>query len=417
MASPLPPRPIWLGILVVIVGSSGYAAWRLATNETPRAAGVRPTSDLEFEPDAAQRTTMEALRGTLSEATPEFAQEATRARANAKLFTYMAGTSEEPHVVRASLDAIQKAYSSRSSLKEAPDADLSRVLAKHLRSSQPTLALAAFEATRIPLMTDRPRPELCATLVEMTKPAEPAARRYAALEALDLIRPNQRSAEVLAAFEAALSATEPQLVSAALYALAQSGPSFDGVGHSKTLGPTAVALTTHADGGVRGRALALLTELRGLAEPALIGLKARQMLGDGQPFVRAQAAATLEQLREPAAIHALMAVVDDLALARHVIEGWQTLDGSPGQLTHVLPGRRRVAESALFAIRSLSTPEAASSAGPADAPELPPWRSLVVTLGGPAQTDELVRENAALAKAWYRTASTLLPPDARSAAR
>lgn len=418
MASPLRSRPIWLGVLVLVVGSSGYAVWKLATNAAPESATVRqPASDLEFVPDAEQLKTMDALRGRLSEVNPSFAAEDTRARANAKLFTYMAGTSEEPRVVRASLEAIQKAYSSRSSLKEAPDADLARVLAKHLRSGQPAIALAAFEATRIPLMTDRPRPELCALLAEMSGPAEPPARRYAALEALNLIRPDQRNPEVLAAFQAALSATEPHLVSTALYALAQSGPSFQVVGASQTLGPSVVALTTHADAGVRGRALALLMELQGVAEPPWIAAKARQMLDDAQPFVRAQAAAVLEQLREPSAIHALMAHVDDLGVARHVLEGWLSLDGSAGQLTHGLPGRRRVAESALFAIRSLSAAEAASSAGPADAAELPPWRPFVVTLGGPAQTDELVRQNAELAKAWYRTASALLPPDPRSAAR
>jgi hypothetical protein len=73
-----------------------------------------------------------------------------------------------------------------------------------------------------------------------------------------------------------------------------------------------------------------------------------------------------------------------------------TLDGSPGNLLHVVPGRKRVAEAALLAIQALSQ----------DVPGLNP---LVLTLGGRPSAEALVLENQGMADRWYRAEASLIP--------
>lgn len=387
-------------LAVVALGAGLFGVWN--RGEPREGAGEAESSGLDFQPNAEQRRKLDELRARLKQDERRFAAEDARRKDNAKLFTYMAATSDEPVVVEAALEAIQSSYSSRSSLKEAPDADLDRVLVKHLRSADPAIASSAFRAARIPLMSDAPGAELVGALLEMAREGEAPPRRQAALEALDLLRPTGRSAEVLAAFEAALSAAEAHIVSTALFALAQSGPSFAAHPERRAdaLGPKVTALTAHPDPGVRGRALSLLAELDWLSSAGARFEKARALLKDGHPHVRAQAAAVLGRLGEVAAVHSLIEAVSDLAPAHYDLSGWRTLDGRPGNIAHVLPGRRRVADAALHALGVLS---ARSGDEPAA------FEPLRVAVGGPGADDSAVRKNAELARAWYERERAHIP--------
>lgn len=180
-------------------------------------------------------------------------------------------------------------------------------------------------------------------------------------------------------------------------------------------------MVAHADPGVRGRALDLLAGQAWLAEPAVLAARAREGLADAHPYVRAQAADVLARMRQVPAIHRLMHLVDDMQVARYDCVGWTTLDGSAGRLEHTLSGRRRVAEAALFAIRTLSALDQTAGNQPAqDQAASDPGASaqhsesqyskrrdssvLVLTIGGPHQSDEDVSKNAEVAKAWYQAA-------------
>src|SRR5690606_18798799 len=122
------------------------------------------TSPLDFEPSPEQLETVAILKSRVSKENPHFSAEDSRRREHAKLFTYMAATSDEPHVVQGSLEAILVAYSSRSSKKEAPDADLEKVLLKHLASQENEILAQALAAARIPLMSEDPGDLLPAAL-------------------------------------------------------------------------------------------------------------------------------------------------------------------------------------------------------------------------------------------------------------
>jgi hypothetical protein len=166
----------------------------------------------------------------------------------------------------------------------------------------------------------------------MSEPEHDAARRFAALEALNLLPPDRRLPEVLAGLEAALDAREPQLLCSALFALQHSGPSFSSAGKPATLEGRVAALTAHDDPAVRGRAFGLLSALAWLSEPAAKRRSLETALRDAHPFVRAVAAEALGQAGSFEAVPALLLVTEDTAAARYELGGFTTLEGSPGSL-------------------------------------------------------------------------------------
>jgi hypothetical protein len=374
------------GALVVLA-----ALWLLG----PKCSGGDPAperSGLDFVPGEEERRRIEGLRAHLSKQNRRFPAREAREKSNAKLFTYLAATSEESHVIEAALEAIELAYSPRSPRKEAPDADLDRVLLKHLHSDNPSIAVRALSAARLPLMMDRPSHDVTRALVEMAQAGNAPARRHAALEVLSSIRPHRRGSVVLEAFQEVLAAPEPHLVSLALFALEHSRRSFDAdeTLRSPTLGAHALELTGHADPGVRGRALSLLTELEWTLEPPAKFERALALLDDEHPYVRGVAADVLGRMGHAAALHHLVRCTDDLLPARYNLEGWTELGGKPGRLAHGLPGRVCVAEVVHDAMLSLGEGK------------------LELALG-PRQTEESVKENARLARAWYELAKGEIP--------
>lgn len=314
-----------------------------------------------------------------------------------KALTRLLETSDDPRVVEAALAAVPALYAARSTRKPGPDEDLERAIIRHLRSERASTALAALEAARVPLMTEAPRVEFMTALGELAGSDQPSARRYAVLEALNLLRPDRREEPVLVAFERALDAVEPHLVSLALLAVSQSRASVEAASEAmrSRLAARIATLLRHPDPGVRGHALLAVAEVPPLAAPDARYAMAESALTDTEPYVRARAAALFARCAEPMAIHRLIEHCRDLAGARYELR-FTELDGSAGLLVHEVPGRTRVAEAALFAVLSLGERTNTTS-------------KLELTLGGRPESNERVLENAALAAAWYRTERARIP--------
>ncbi len=341
-----------------------------------------PALELDFEPSHEDYRKMATLITGLSPDRPHFPEDEARHKANAKLFTYMAATSAERQVVAASLRAISSAYSSRSALKETPDADLDRVLLKYLASDDPALVLQALEAARIPLMMESPSEELTDAFIHMAASDQPPARRHAAVEALHLLPPGARPHQATNALVTTLAAPQAHLVSAALLALEQTDPSLLPDPARRLLGARIPELTNHSDPGVRGRALGLLAKFDGLVSPAERLELIRAALEADAPYVRAAAADAAGRVTATEVIPQLLAQAEDLAEARYELTGWTDLADEPGRLVHAVPGRQLVAEAALHALATLSRGE------------------LVLTMSGPRLSPEEVRTNAERARAW-----------------
>ncbi|HEY3499569.1 MAG TPA: hypothetical protein VGK73_32990 [Polyangiaceae bacterium] len=315
-----------------------------------------------------------------------------------KRLTRIAETSADPRVIEAAFADILTTYAARSTKKPGPDADLERAIVKHVGSDRPGTARAALEAARIALMAAEPRPGVTSAIVDLSSADRPAPRRYAALGALNLLRPDRRDASVLSAFERALDAKQPELVSFALLALSQSRASLEAAPEATRTGIArrVVTLLGHYDPGVRGHALLVLSEIRQLATFEERYQAAKRALTDRDAYVRAQGAELLGRSGEPLAIHLLIEHVRDLSPARYELRGFDELDGRPGTLVHEVPGRKRVAEAVLFAVLSLSRVLDGSD-------------PLVLTLGGPLASDALVLENAELARSWYDVRKQRIP--------
>jgi hypothetical protein len=306
-------------------------------------------------------------------------------------------TSHDPQAIQAALSAVLTTYASRSTRKPVPGAELERALVRHVRSGSGGIARAAFAAARVPLMTDAPGAELVDAIVGAAAAGQAPARRTLALEALNLMRPNRRGAPVLAAMEQALSAAEPEVVSQALFALANSGRSLATLSQATRLqlAQRVLELGGHPNPGVRGRALFVLAEVGDLvAGEARLAMALRQ-LRDAEPYVRAEAANLAGRCRAPRAIHALMAHIADLAAARYDLS-FVDIEGRASVAEHRVPGRPRVAESALFAILALSR-------------ELEVGKALELPLGGGVQPEARVLENVASVRRWYAEQVAQIP--------
>ncbi len=303
-----------------------------------------------------------------------------------------AQTSDDPRAIVATLEALGSTYAARSTRKPAPDAELERVLVKHLGSEHDAVVRAALTTARVSLLTEPPQAGVVAAIVELMGKDKATSRRAAGLEALNFLRPDRRSGDVLSAFQTALDAEQPELVSLGLLALSQSGPSMAGAPDATrtALGERVIALLGHGNPGVRGRALLVLAELPALVTEEKRFAAGKHALLDRDPYVSAQAADLLARTRKAAAIHGLIELVRDPRAARY------ELRGSSGLLLHEVPGRRRVAEAALFAIQSLG--ETVSGA-----------ERLRLTLRDRYTDDPLVLENAEAAKAWYRSLAGRIP--------
>jgi len=398
--------------LALILGCAGAALLGavlfIAQGRQP-APPPPPQKWLAFEPDAAQKEKLAELRATLSAGATRFPNEARRDFENAQLFMYMAGTSEDDAVVLASLDAVRYGYSPRGSKKAKPDRDLEKVLVKRLRSKQPAQVQAAFTAAPVALLAQEPEGELLEALLELARSESPALR-WAALESLDLLPPDARPAPVLGAF---LRATEdtPAFAVRGLRALRQSRPTLSSQPELKERArASARRLLGSSDPGLRGSALQALVDLDPSA-PGEVSDLARKSLTDPHPYVRGMAAAGLSvgSLGRESDVHLLMPLVEDFAAAATTLTGPVALDGKAVELLLNVPGRRLVAESALFSVQRLAL-------GPPPGNPVPDRRPIswkeppVLTIGGRVSGRELVEQNAAKVLAWYASEKKKLPP-------
>jgi hypothetical protein len=137
----------------------------------------------------------------------------------------------------------------------------------------------------------------------------------------------------------------------------------------------------------------------------------RKALTDPHPYVRGVAAAALGvgPLGREADIHLLMPLVEDYAEARVTLAGPVGLDGKAVSLPLLVPGRRLVAESALFSVRRLALGPPPEAPVPEQSSTIS-WKSPpMLTIGGREAGVELVKENAARMRAWYDSEKAKLP--------
>jgi len=305
---------------------------------------------MNFQPNAAQKKIAHDLVQKVDKQNWRFPPQETNKKTNAKLFTYLAGTSEQPEVVGAALQGMYSSYSSHSKRKAKPDEDFSAVVIKRLQSEDPRLVARALKAARTAMTGKRADEKLIKTVVALGDEYPAGPGRYALIDALRVVSSKNRTEPLMSIFVSSLDAPEPYVKSYALQALYRASRSIKDIDGVKA---KALELAKHADVGVRGRAVELLGAVGNDDPKAVAAVTAA--LEDPHPYVRSEAAESLARLRRKEAIPKLMKMVDSAERNRYSLSVWKTLDGENGRLHHEGSAWGYERDAAMNAIRSLSS--------------------------------------------------------------
>lgn len=346
--------------LLVSILASGLASagcGKDKKNEKPEteaqaedAVDMPDAKGMKFQPNAAQKKIAQGLAKKVDKQTWRFPPEDANKASNAKLFTYLAATSEAPEVVGAALQGMYGAYSAHSARKLKPDEDFNQVVLKQLKSDNPKLAARALKAARTSMSGKEANVELIAAVVALGPKYPTGPGRYALIDSLRVVSSKHRDDKLMALLIESLDAPEPYVQSYALQALYRATRS---IKDTEGLKAKALSLAKHDNVGVRGRAIELLGAL-GKDDPVVVST-VLAALNDSHPYVRSEAAESLARLRHKEAIPALVKMVEAKERNRYMLKDWKTLDGEPGRLNHEGSAWGFEKDAAITAIRSLSS--------------------------------------------------------------
>lgn len=320
---------------------------------------------------------------------------------NVPLFLHLAASSEDSTVVNASLAALERLYRPQELVDEerhiAVDDDYRTLILAHLDSEvDPVLGNAIRGASHVINHQDSLDEETASKLAALVKDPRPEVA-YDALSALERVKGWTENADLVDAFVAAIGHSEPYVASRALIRLQGSTERGDSDA-ADLLWEVVMDATEHADPGVRGRAISLLSHLSSPGDDAdeidedrieNVGALAVKMLEDEHPYTISSAAGAISQLNYTEGIPALMELVDDHRHAGHLLRGWTKLNGNRGRLHHGGGPESRVSDSVLASLSGIRLSDRALEF---DYTRLTPMESDI---------EEYLQEHAERARTWF----------------
>jgi HEAT repeat protein len=356
-----------------------------AATEAPKGVPIKLKLD-----EAGQKAAADLAAKLKNE---RFPNEAVRDKNHAKLFLYLAATSEKPEVIIASLDALKMSYTSSESYKQKQiaDDDYGTVVAAHLDSSNLKIQGYALEAASHAVGGKAPSAAVVQALVKIASSHPNLAARSEAIDRLRLVRDFQQDPKIAEAFLKALDSDQPHLVARALFGLRLRATGL--VMRNQFLAKGRHLLKA-ADPGVRGRAAELVGRLGAGNEDVVREIEA--LLADPHPFTRSAACAALAHLGDLGSIHKLMKLMDDTEKNTYDIrgfklptdrEGWVHFDGSAWS---------EVRDAALRSLERMS------------------MKTKVRFVADKVESADVagsLAKNAKAARAWYAKVKTQLPPE------
>ncbi len=285
-----------------------------------------------------------------------------RNAANGPAFLHLAANHPDPVVVAAALRAMSYTWRSsprKGSKRTVMNDDYVAVVRVRLTDADGPVRGAALRAARLPLGTKNPDPAVVDTLLKLFESANPGDQ-IAALGAVTNIRAYSRAratkgplkARVIDAIMPLLKSKEPAVIASALFRLNRSA--YASMPKAKELARETARLAKHPEPAVRGEALRLATTLSGKKPDARLLGQLNMALGDAEPYVRATAAELLGELKQRAAVHGLMKLLDDDGSALRKVGGYRDLSGRPGKARFRAETGGRVDDVALQAIDGLT---------------------------------------------------------------
>lgn len=380
--------------LVIGLGiASGNAACSGCNKDKPAdvaaAASAQPAANpagLSFALNPGEQKKAESLIAAVDEKNWRFSPAESNKKTNARVFTFIAATSDKPAVIGAALNSMHTAYSAHAKSKVKPDADFDKVVSKHLGSEDPKIVARALRAARTALTGKEPSKELLSAVVALKDKHADGPGRYALIDALRVVSFDARNDALMSVFTESLDSKEPYVLSYTLQALYRSTRS---IKDKAAVNAKVLQLAKHEDPGVRGRAIELLGST-GKGDPASLEV-VLAALEDPHAYVRSEAAESSARLRHAPAIHSLMKLVDQAEPNSYQLEGFKNLDGSAAVLRHDGSAWGFVQDAAMTAIRSLSSGE------------------LKLDRIEPKSVAENLASNAKATQAWYQQNKASIP--------
>ncbi|MEI8256463.1 MAG: HEAT repeat domain-containing protein [Deltaproteobacteria bacterium] len=278
-------------------------------------------------------------------------------KANARPILWLADTSADPAVVRAALLALPTVYTHAARFtqqRELMGPEYCEVVRRQLRSTTPAVQGAAIRATVTCILGDTPNADVLTALVDLASHHPQPEGRYEAMQILWNSSVIRNTPAQMAPYVAALEAPEPWLVSTALFRINGFAYSYP---DKAALATRLIALTQHADPGVRGRAAEILGTIgsreRTLA-PQIVPVL-MHLLDDPNAFTKSEAMNALASMDHRPALHRIVTMLDDQTSNTYDIRGFNDLLGSTASVHHDGSAWSRVGDAGLNAIRTFSS--------------------------------------------------------------
>lgn len=329
-----------------------------ATPATPEAPATPEMPTVTLSPEDTARVA--EVSGQLNEY-GRFPREVTSDKTLAMIFLHLAATSDDVNMIKATMDGMSGMFSVVPSYVERGatlvDETYVGVMAARVYDERPEVRAAGLVGAAVCFRRGNTNMVMLEHLLTLANgPDSTPALRYAVL---NTIWQSQEAFDEqhMPFIVSALNADEPWLVSLALFRVKGNVPHDEAYG--APIRAKLLELTSHADPGVRGRAIAALAAAvsrlpEADAERTAAIARSVEMLADPHPYAKSEAINAQSTLQNVAVLPQLSALLDDATSNTYDIRGWQTIAGQTGRVHHDGSAWSQVRDSALAALRSLS---------------------------------------------------------------
>jgi len=360
MIDPKRPRILLLALALAFVGatSCGSKGDEAKKDDASESDDDEPKKEskkakkADVDPELAKKA--DALAKQVKNG--RFPGEVTKDKENAPAILHLAKAGEDTDTVCAALAAMETMYTSSDKSKDRIliDAAYNGIVLARLGETEAKIQAFALKAASHSILGEKADTKIIDKMIELAESHPKPEGRYAAIDKLWAAHQLSKNAKGVEAIAKALDAKEPWLVSSGLFRLRSV---YSGYADKAGLEKKLVALLSHADPGVRGRAADLLSSTAGFekAKQQEIAQKLLPLLGDSNAFVKSSAMSGLAWLKHAPAIHEIVKQVDDLTSNTYEIKGFTNLDGTSGWVHHDGSAWSRTGDAALYALKTLSS--------------------------------------------------------------
>ena len=337
-------------VLAILVGCSNPQTQSTSPVQSPLPAATSATPSGSTSLSEVDAKKAQALATQVKDGVFPYAEQ--NKKENAKIFLFLASTSDNEQVVIAALDGMAKTWTGAAgnAQKEPINEDYRAALLKLLESDSNRVLANALEAAKPALLGQTEVSALQEKLIGLADNHKEAGARLEALNALSGFKDFQQNEKIASVFLKNLDAPEAHLKSLALFRIQFNNYK---LAHHDEFYAKAKSLMKDSNPGVRGRAAEVCSVLVPESEKQALGASITEMLGDKEAYVRSASADALGRLGYKPAVPKLMLLLEDKSRNTYEIE-YTRLNGLAGSEHHDGSAWSRVDDSILWSLSQLT---------------------------------------------------------------